>query len=316
MPHKIRNFKINIKKNNKKSKENISKRMSIPQIQFNSSSSISDNKVLKKSMKNSLFKKESKFANIKNKEENIFLDEFLTNFSKDDIDNLLSEEELNQLDYKYAIEIDKRDYITYYFSLIKQKQLLIFTFLVNKDYNIYLMKVNLFLCSFALYLMIITFFFNDDNMHKIYKDNGRYNFIYQIPQILYSSIISSIITIILKNLSLSQKSIIKIKQINNIRIMVKKFISLFKCYKYKLILFNIFGFILLFFNWYYITLFCSVYTNSQSHLLTDTFTSFGISLLYPFGFSLIPGFLRIPALKSYTKQEKCLYRISQLIAII
>ena len=153
-------------------------------------------------------------------------------------------------------------------------------------------------------------------MNKIYIVNGRYNFIYQIPQILYSSIISSIITIILKNLSLSQKSIIKIKQINNIRIMVKKFISLFKWYKYKLILFNIFGFILLFFNWYYITLFCSVYTNSQSHLLTDTFTSFGISLLYPFGFSLIPGFLRIPALKSYTKQEKCLYRISQLIAII
>ena len=223
---------------------------------------------------------------------------------------------MNQLDYKYALEIDKRDFITYYFSLIKQKQILIFTFLVNKDYNIYLMKISLFLCSFVLYIMTNTFFFDDDNMHKIYKDNVKYDLMYQIPQILYSSIISSIITVILKNLSLSQKSIIKIKQTSDINIMIKKFLSLLKCFKYKLILFNVFGLILLIFNWYYISLFCSVYTNTQSHLLTDTFTSFGISLLYPFGLSLIPGFLRIPALKSEKKEKYYLYRISQLIAFI
>ena len=164
--------------------------------------------------------------------------------------------------------------------------------------------------------MTNTFFFDNNNMHKIYKDNGQYNFIYQIPQILYSSIISSIVTVILKNLSLSQKSIIAIKKINEINLMIKEFISLMKCFKYKLILFNIFGLILLAFNWYYITLFCSVYSNTQSHLLTDAFTSFLLSLLYPFGLSLIPGFLRIPALKSEKKDKLYLYRISQLIAFI
>ena len=28
------------------------------------------------------------------------------------------------------------------------------------------------------------FFFSDDTMHKIYEDQGNFNFIYQLPQIL------------------------------------------------------------------------------------------------------------------------------------
>ena len=314
-----KNNNIIFKNSQKINKKNISKRKSVPSMQFNNSLLMSDNTNSKSfiNKRKSLSNRGSNIINTKNLEEKkFFLDDLPSNLSKDDIDSLFYEEELNQLDYKYAIIIDKRDYITYYFSLIKQKQLLIFTFLVNKDYNIYLMKISLFLCSFVLYLMTNTFFFDDDNMHKIYKNNGKYNFINEIPQIIYSTIISSTITIILKNLSLSQKSIIKIKQTNDINLMIANFLSLLKCFKYKLIFFNLCGLILLFFNWYYITLFCSVYTNTQSHLLTDTFTSFGISLLYPFGLSLIPGFLRIPALKSDKKEKNFLYRISQFIAFI
>ena len=157
---------------------------------------MSDNKNSKNSMnrRKSLHKRSSEFAKNSDSEEKN--NSTFSNLSKDDIDKLYYEEELNQLDYNLAIEMDKRDFITYYFSLIKQKQLLIFTFLVDKDYNIYLMKISLFLCSFILYLMTNTFFFDNDNMHKIYKDNGKYNFIYQIPQILYSSITSSSITTI------------------------------------------------------------------------------------------------------------------------
>ena len=218
--------------------------------------------------------------------------------------------------FKYALKMDKRNFITYYFSLLKQKQLIMFTFFVNNDYNIYLMKISLFLCVFSLHLMTNTFFFNDDNMHKIYEDCGKYNLLYQIPQILYSTIISSVITIILKSLSLPQKSIIKIKQENKLDLMIKAFISFVNCFKNKIILFSGFGLILLLFNLYYISLFCAVYKNTQSHLLTDTFTSFGISLLYPFGLSIIPVFLRIPALKSGKKDKKIIYVISQLISII
>ena len=66
---------------------------------------------------------------------------------------------MNQMKFKYALKMDKRNFITYYFSLLKQKQLIMFTFFVNNDYNIYLMKISLFLCVFSLHLMTNTFFF-------------------------------------------------------------------------------------------------------------------------------------------------------------
>ena len=56
-------------------------------------------------------------------------------------------------------------------------------------------------------------FFNDKTIHKIYIDEGKYNFIFQIAQIIYSTIISSIILLIIKFLSLSEKDILEIKKI-------------------------------------------------------------------------------------------------------
>ena len=73
-------------------------------------------------------------------------------------------------------------------------------------------------------------------MHIIYEENGIFNFIYQINQIIYSLIISSAITEIIKYLSLSEKNILKIKNeknINNLDNVVKNEL---KCLKRKLII--------------------------------------------------------------------------------
>ena len=48
-------------------------------------------------------------------------------------------------------------------------------------------------------------------MHDIYEESGKFNFIYHIPQILYSTIISSVINMIVKTLSLSEKKYIRNK---------------------------------------------------------------------------------------------------------
>ena len=48
-------------------------------------------------------------------------------------------------------------------------------------------------------------------MNKIYEDEGKYDLINQIPKILYSNIICTVINIIAKTLSLSQKDILKLK---------------------------------------------------------------------------------------------------------
>ena len=87
-------------------------------------------------------------------------------------------------------------------------------------------------------------------------------------------------------------------------------------YGFKFIFFFILSVIFLSFFWYFISCFCAVYANTQIILIKDTLVSFSLSMLYPFGLNLLPGFFRIPALKAKNKNKKFLYKISGLIALI
>ena len=228
----------------------------------------------------------------------------------------LNDYELNILEYEIALVIDKRTYLQYYLSLLKKKQLILFTFFPANDYNLISIKICLFLLSFSLYLTINGFFFSDDTMHKIYIDNGEFNIIYQLPQIFYSSIVPAVINMILKHLSLSEKSIIEIKQEKEFKIMLNFSKKVKNSLLIKFILFFILNFILLFFFWYFITCFCAVYPNTQIILFKDTLISFSISMLYPFGLYLIPGLFRIPSLKAKKKDMEFLYKIGYIISLI
>ena len=234
---------------------------------------------------------------------------------KEEIKNL-NTAELNNLEYEKAILLDKRTYLQYYFSLLKKKHLILFTFLPTNDYNVMSLKISLFLVSFSLYLNINAFFFNDDTMHKIYEESGVFNFLAQIPQILYSSIISSFINMILKALSLSEKDILKIKDEKGMISTVKKSKKIEKCIRIKFVFFFLISLILMSFFWYFISCFCAVYNNTQSILFKDTLISFAISMIYPIGINLIPGIFRIPSLRAKKKDKQCMYSFSKIIALI
>ena len=225
-------------------------------------------------------------------------------------------QELNSLEYNMAIFIDKRTYFQYYWSLLKKKHLILFTFLPANDYNLFTLKISLFFLSFSLYLVINAFFFSDSTMHKITEDNGKFDILYQIPQILYSSIISAIINILLKTLSLSEKSFLKMKKENNLQNLKNEVFKVRRCIFIKFVAFFNISIILLIFFWYFITCFCAVYANTQSILFKDTLISFGLSMIYPLGINLIPGLFRIIALRDKNQNSECLYKISGYIAII
>ena len=144
-------------------------------------------------------------------------------------------------------------------------------------------------------------------MHKIFIDGGEYNIIFQISQIIYSSLISSCVTIILNYLALSDSYIINFKQSN---IAKNKGNKIGKSIKIKICLFFIIGFILLCFYWYYISCFCAVYKNTQIIFIKNISISFGLSLMYPFGINIVPTILRIFALRSKKKDREFLYKIS------
>ena len=55
-------------------------------------------------------------------------------------------------------------------------------------------------------------------MYKIYVDKGSLDFIYQLPQIIYSSLILFVLTILLNLLALFNDAIIILKQYKSIEL--------------------------------------------------------------------------------------------------
>ena len=184
------------------------------------------------------------------------------------------------------------------------------------DFNLIYAKIALFIISFGLFFTINGFFFSDDTMHKVYEDNGEYDIIYQIPQIFYSSIVSSLANVLLRNLSLSEKNILELKSESYLSIhkAKKKARQIEKCLKIKLIIFFLISLLLMIFFWYFISCFCAVYNNTQIILIKDTGISFGSSMVYPFILSFLPGIFRIPALRA--KDRKYVYKFSYFINLL
>ena len=153
-------------------------------------------------------------------------------------------------------------------------------------------------------------------MHKIYIDEGSFNFIYQLPQIIYSTIISNIIDYLVKFLALSEDNILKLKQEKNNDSLNKNKNILIKVLKIKFALFFVLTFILLLIFLYYITCFCGVYVNTQVHLIKDTVISFAFSFIYPFIIYLFPSIFRIYSLRHKKQDKNYSYQISILFQML
>ena len=194
--------------------------------------------------------------------------------------------------YKEAIIYDKRNYTQYYWSIIKKGNILLFAIIENNDYNSIELKICLFLFSFGLYYTVNALFFNDSTIQKMYKE-GKYDFIYQIPKIIYSTLISSVINLLMKILSLTESNIISLKKNNTINTLEQDINTLKKCLVIKFVLFFIISYIFLVIFWFYVSTFCAVYRIDAIYLFEDTIISFGLGLLYPFCYYLIPGIWNI-----------------------
>ena len=290
-------IKIPKKKNINKNKKNLFRSKSLHES-FKSISKIELNKN-EINFKNNQIKLLNNRQNINKKNTPIFLNDY----------------ELNTLLYEEALLYDKRSYFQYYWSLLKTKHILLFAIIPSNDYNSPIIKFCLFLFSFAQYYAVNALFFTEKIFHLIKEEGGAYIFIYQLPQIIYSSLISSIIDIIIRTFSLTEKNIIQLKKdkIKNGKMNYKEALN---CILLKFILFFIISFLFLAFFWYYLASFGAVYKNTQLYLLKDTLISFGLAMIYPFGLYLIPGIFRMASLKSSEKNKMCIYKFSKMIQFL
>ncbi len=224
-----------------------------------------------------------------------------------------TDNELNDLSYEEALKYDNRTYFKFYFSLLKSNHLIFFSFSPKFDFNIRIIKIYLFFFDFATNFFVNALFFTDETMGKINNDEGAFNFIYNLPQIIYSIIISAVINIIIKLVAITEESFIDYRNIVKIEKILKLSSKLKKTFKIKFIIFFIIDFLFLGFFWVYLSCFSAVYHNTQMHLIKDTLIIYGTSFLTPLVTYLLPGLFRIPSLKK--KNRKILFIISKILQL-
>ena len=309
-------------KGNKKLKENLNKteknfppkknRESI--IINNSSKLIKSSKHVNKDSKNreSLLNFNTKMKKRKTKDLN-GIDILLNKLGEKKEKESYNDYEINNLDYELAILYDKRTFCEYYISLLKIKHPIIFSFCPIRDYNMMMIKICIFSLSFSVYYVINLEFFNLKVIHKLYEDEGKYDFKYFLPKVVLAFIICNFINIITKLIFLSERNILEIKkqtkflEANNIASKVKRKIFI------KCIIFFIIGILFQILFWFVLSSFGSVYQNSQVIVFENTLISFGISLIYPFFINIFPCILRIWSISS---RIKCLHNFNKIFQMI
>ena len=225
--------------------------------------------------------------------------------------------ELNWLTYEEALLYDRRSKCEYYGSLIRSKQLFIFTFCSFNDYNSGIIKKFMLFLSFALHYTTNALFFDESNLHQIYEDEGKFNIAYQAPKIIFSAIISTfILRLILQFLVLTDKDILIVKNQPTQPMAINMKEQKLKYIKIKFTIFFVLNFILLGLFWYYLTCFNAVYKNTQVYLIENTFISFGFSLLYPFIINIFPTIIRMSTILSSNRNQSFCYKVSQIIQLI
>ena len=255
----------------------------------------------------------SSLNKIKVSKEGIFsLEEegFLSKEDQEKIKEILkpNDNELNSLEYKQALVMDQRSFTQFYVSLLKTKHSL-FAIFTKTDYNSRIVKIFLMVFNFCLSFAVNALFFSDETMHKILLDEGDFDLIYQLPQIIYSAIICFILQTMLEFLALSEDQVLRVKREKILRHLPKTVENVLGTLRVLFVSFFVISFVLLMLFWYYVTCFCAVYSNTQYHLIKDSIIGFGSSLLTPFAINVIPGFLRTFGLKN---KKEYLYSISKL----
>ena len=224
--------------------------------------------------------------------------------------------ELNEMEYLEATQYDKRTFTEVYWSLLSREHLILFTFFSWGDYNLITIKISRFFFLVCTDMAMNVIFFTDENMHKIYKNYGKWDFVQNLTQSAYSLIISQIIQVFICYLTLTDKAVFQIKK----NLFEKKnrnaeiFIIL-KCIRIKLCIYYVYTFIFFLLYWYLITSFCAVYNNTQKIFMKDSLSSFLGGIIYPFPLYIFPALLRILSLKPKKMNLSCLYKFSDFIPI-
>ena len=188
-----------------------------------------------------------------------------------------NDEEINNLPYTKAINIDKRNIFQMFYSVIIQKIEIIYLFCGNEKIKI--MMVSEYILYFLFNFFFNAFLYSDEVVSNKYHNNGQLDMLVTLVLTIASNIITSIFCCYINyTKGIEERSefikevLIEFHYLRNVSIFIKYLIL-------KFILFLI-GEIILFSGcYYYIVIFCIVYSKSK------------VSLLINYIFTLVEGII-------------------------
>ena len=227
-------------------------------------------------------------------------------------DLVYEDDQLNFAPYGDSYGKDTRSFLQTYWSFLKFKQSILFTFYTKSDGILRSTKVALFILFVGFYMAFTALFFSDSIMRKIYIYKGNPSAAVHVLNIVLSSLCSSIAMIIVRFICLNEREIHNALREKNRDERKKLADRARKIATIKLYIFFAVAGLLMLLCWYYVAAFCAVFKNSQKNYLINFVVCFIICNLWPVVTSFIPTGLRKYSLNNY---NETLYKVSQWVSI-
>ena len=283
-------------------KNNFIKRKSMPMIDYNSQIH--------------LVKNNGNISTLGNNSNKVVKDEF--KLEKKEINTvinpliiLMKENDLNEMDYEEIIKKEKRTCLRMYWAFFVYSQINLGTFCTEIKLNLFVIKLSFLVYTFEISFFLNAFFYSDKYISDAYHNNGILNFVSGLPKSIYSSIFSSVITILLSMLSNSENEFRKLMKEKNSNKDYEKLVDdKLNKFRNKLIFYYILIFSLNISFIYFVSAFCAVYRYSQKYLLFGFFESFAINF---FVANIVCIFISLFRYMSIQKRMKYFHTFSNVI---
>ena len=224
------------------------------------------------------------------------------------------DDEINELPFDDFLQYDKRSFCSYYLSVLMISHIILNVFFRHKDFNLFTVKLGLLFMTFPINLTFNIFFFTNKSIKLSYVKNmdDISTFWENIANTVYASILSNTLLIILKLICLTHNSVRELKK-RDLKYAQKESGCLLLCIKIRISIYYVLSFAFLIVFGFYVLCFCSVFENTQVDLVKSTFTSWLISILYPFILCFFTSIINSGARKW---KSRCLYVVKLILQFL
>ena len=177
-------------------------------------------------------------------------------------------ESLDELEFDDAIRQDHRKFLVYFLDCLKEKQIILNTFLAYEPFKPRAIKIILFLLTLFLYFIVNALFINDSYVSKVYnlEEDKFFDFVPRsIDRFFFTTLVGFIIEFIVDFFFVKEKKMkrIFIREKDDSLNIKKEIVILVSLIKKRYISFIIFVYIILIICFYYLICFNSIYPNMQ-----------------------------------------------------